>query len=295
MAGRARRQDRLQRAEAAFDPLPFDSEASRAYGRVYAAIVGAGRNAQGARAVDVLIAATACAAGLPLYTRNPDECEVETDRFVECQQNLRWHEPDSCPDAFDGHGSEQLGELWVDTPEQVGGSLMVLAGVAFPESSCADRITGCDPGSDGHTHAHVDGCAVIGVDERGNFEVLLCDLAAATTFARLGSLRLKLLRTHQFFRARAARRRARLATLGAFSVRMGRLCDHQPVIHQAVEDCSVALTRPAARQPSDLTDPKAGLRSHEHLEHRPVERWHQGADRVLQLHAHRCATISPPW
>ena len=27
---RARRQDRLQRAEAAFDPLPFDSEASRA-------------------------------------------------------------------------------------------------------------------------------------------------------------------------------------------------------------------------------------------------------------------------
>ena len=35
-AERARRQDRLQRAEAAFDPLPFDSEASRAYGRIYA-------------------------------------------------------------------------------------------------------------------------------------------------------------------------------------------------------------------------------------------------------------------
>jgi predicted nucleic acid-binding protein len=70
---RARRQDRLQRAEAAFDPLPFDAESSRAYGRVYAAVVGAGRKARGTRAVDLLIAATACAAGLPLYTRNPDD------------------------------------------------------------------------------------------------------------------------------------------------------------------------------------------------------------------------------
>jgi predicted nucleic acid-binding protein len=70
---RARRQDRLQRAEAAFDPLPFDAEASRAYGRVYAAVGAAGRKARGARAVDLLIAATACAEGLPLYTRNPDD------------------------------------------------------------------------------------------------------------------------------------------------------------------------------------------------------------------------------
>lgn len=68
---RARRQDRLQRAEAAFDPLPFDGDAARAYGRVYAAVVSAGRKARGPRAVDLLIAATACAAGLPLYTRNP--------------------------------------------------------------------------------------------------------------------------------------------------------------------------------------------------------------------------------
>ena len=73
---RARRQDRLQRAEAVFDPLPFDSEASRAYGRVYAAVVGAGRKARGARAVDLLIAATACSAGLPLYTRNPDDVQA---------------------------------------------------------------------------------------------------------------------------------------------------------------------------------------------------------------------------
>jgi predicted nucleic acid-binding protein len=68
---RARRQDRLQRAEAAFDPLPFDSEAARAYGRIYAAAVAAGRKARGVRAVDLLIAATACSHGLPLYTRNP--------------------------------------------------------------------------------------------------------------------------------------------------------------------------------------------------------------------------------
>lgn len=67
---RGRRQDRLQRAEAAFDPLPFDREAARAYGRVYAAVTTAGRKARGARAVDLLIAATACAADLPLYTRN---------------------------------------------------------------------------------------------------------------------------------------------------------------------------------------------------------------------------------
>jgi len=70
---RARRQDRLQRAEAAFDPLPFDAEAARAYGRVYSAVVAAGRKTRGARAIDLLLAAAACAAGLPLYTRNPDD------------------------------------------------------------------------------------------------------------------------------------------------------------------------------------------------------------------------------
>lgn len=67
---RGRRQDRLQRAEAAFDPLPFDGDAARAYGRIFAVVVAAGRKARGARAVDLLIAATALAAELPLYTRN---------------------------------------------------------------------------------------------------------------------------------------------------------------------------------------------------------------------------------
>jgi len=65
---RARRQERLQVVEAMFDPLPFDSACARAYGRVYAAIAAAGRKARGARAVDLLIAATAAAHELPLYT-----------------------------------------------------------------------------------------------------------------------------------------------------------------------------------------------------------------------------------
>jgi predicted nucleic acid-binding protein len=71
-AERARRQDRLQRAEAAFDPLPFDREAARAYGRIYAAVVAAGRKPR-SRAVDLMIAATALANDLPLYTRNMDD------------------------------------------------------------------------------------------------------------------------------------------------------------------------------------------------------------------------------
>ena len=76
---RARRQDRVQRAEAAFDPLPFDANASRAYGRVYASVTSSGRKARGARVVDLLIAATALAAELPLYTRNGDDFRALDD------------------------------------------------------------------------------------------------------------------------------------------------------------------------------------------------------------------------
>jgi predicted nucleic acid-binding protein len=72
-AERARRQDRLQRAEATFDPLPVDANAARAFGRIYAAVVTGGRKARGRRAFDLVIAATALAANLPLYTRNPDD------------------------------------------------------------------------------------------------------------------------------------------------------------------------------------------------------------------------------
>ena len=70
---RSRRQDRLQRTEAAFDPLPFDANASRAYGRIFSAVTSVGRKPRGARAVDLLIAASALASELPLYTRNPKD------------------------------------------------------------------------------------------------------------------------------------------------------------------------------------------------------------------------------
>jgi predicted nucleic acid-binding protein len=70
---RARRQERLQRTEATFEAMPVDRAAARAYGRVYAAVAAAGRNARGRRAFDLLIAATALAAQLPLYTRNPSD------------------------------------------------------------------------------------------------------------------------------------------------------------------------------------------------------------------------------
>lgn len=67
---RALRQDRLQRAEALIRTIPFDRDAARAYGRVYAASLTARRRSR-TRLADHLIAATAIAANLPLYTRNP--------------------------------------------------------------------------------------------------------------------------------------------------------------------------------------------------------------------------------
>jgi predicted nucleic acid-binding protein len=72
-AERARRQENVQRAEAMLEPLAFDAAAARAYARVYAAVAASGRKARGRRALDLLIAATAVAAGLPLYTRNVED------------------------------------------------------------------------------------------------------------------------------------------------------------------------------------------------------------------------------
>jgi hypothetical protein len=72
---KARRQDRLQRFEADVEALSFDLRCARAYGRVYAAVAATGRKARGARPVDLLIAATALANHLPLYTRNPKDLQ----------------------------------------------------------------------------------------------------------------------------------------------------------------------------------------------------------------------------
>ena len=69
---RVARQAHLQAAEADFDPLPFDAAAARAFGGVAASLRRSGRKAT-ARAYDAMIAATAVAADLPLYTCNPSD------------------------------------------------------------------------------------------------------------------------------------------------------------------------------------------------------------------------------
>ena len=70
---RARRQLILQQVEAQLEALPFDSNCARAFGRIYVAIDNAGRKPRGGRAIDLMIAATALAHDLPLYTRNPKD------------------------------------------------------------------------------------------------------------------------------------------------------------------------------------------------------------------------------
>ena len=71
-AERARRLDVLQRAESEFDPIPFDAEAARIYGRVTAAVIAAGRKPR-RRIADLMIASIAIAEDLPLFTTNPDD------------------------------------------------------------------------------------------------------------------------------------------------------------------------------------------------------------------------------
>lgn len=68
----AERQAHLQMAEADFEALPFDAPAARAFGRVAASLRRAGRKAN-ARTYDAMIAATALANQLPVYTCNPDD------------------------------------------------------------------------------------------------------------------------------------------------------------------------------------------------------------------------------
>jgi predicted nucleic acid-binding protein len=69
---RAARQAHLQQAEADFDALAFDADAARAFGGVAASLRRAGRKTA-ARAYDAMIAATAIANDLPVYTCNPGD------------------------------------------------------------------------------------------------------------------------------------------------------------------------------------------------------------------------------
>jgi hypothetical protein len=71
---RAARQARLQQAEADYEPLPFDTQAARSFGSVAASLRRSGRKVQ-ARAFDAMIAATAIANDLPVYTVNPSDFE----------------------------------------------------------------------------------------------------------------------------------------------------------------------------------------------------------------------------
>lgn len=68
----AKRQARLQEVESVLEPIPFDAAAARSYGLVVAAVVREGRKPR-SRFADLLIAATAHASRLDLYTRNGDD------------------------------------------------------------------------------------------------------------------------------------------------------------------------------------------------------------------------------
>jgi predicted nucleic acid-binding protein len=71
-AVRAVRQQRLQWVENTFEVVPFDIDAARYYGHMYALVLAAGHSPRG-RLADLMIAATAAANGLPLLTRNPKD------------------------------------------------------------------------------------------------------------------------------------------------------------------------------------------------------------------------------
>ncbi|MCK0177607.1 type II toxin-antitoxin system VapC family toxin [Mycolicibacterium sp. F2034L] len=68
----AKRQSRLQEVESLMEPIAFDANAARSYGLIVAAVVRGGRKPR-SRFADLLIAATAHANGLDLYTRNADD------------------------------------------------------------------------------------------------------------------------------------------------------------------------------------------------------------------------------
>jgi predicted nucleic acid-binding protein len=66
---RAVRLRRLALVESEFDPLPIDGDVARVYGAIVAGARAAGKRP---RTADALIAATAAAHGLTVYTRDAD-------------------------------------------------------------------------------------------------------------------------------------------------------------------------------------------------------------------------------
>jgi len=65
-----RREGHLHWIEEVVNLLAFDTGCARAYRCISTATAGVGRKVRGNRAVDLMIAATALAYELPLYTRN---------------------------------------------------------------------------------------------------------------------------------------------------------------------------------------------------------------------------------
>ncbi|HLR94000.1 MAG TPA: type II toxin-antitoxin system VapC family toxin [Jiangellaceae bacterium] len=78
---RAERLRRLSILQRRFDALPMDDGAATSYGQLAAAVADSGRQPR-ARALDLLIAATAHAHAARLYTRNAGDF-VGADRLVE--------------------------------------------------------------------------------------------------------------------------------------------------------------------------------------------------------------------
>lgn len=71
-SARAARAEKLGAAVADFDPLPFDRDAAARYGSLVARTIASGRDPR-PRRMDLMIAAIASTAGLPLYTRNAND------------------------------------------------------------------------------------------------------------------------------------------------------------------------------------------------------------------------------
>lgn len=71
---RAARLRRLAEIESRFSPLPIDEAVARAYGELSGLTIDAGRKVR-TRVMDLLIAATARAHEVPLFTRNAKDFE----------------------------------------------------------------------------------------------------------------------------------------------------------------------------------------------------------------------------